>query len=379
MALSREAVKTIEGVGLFLGMLIGAGMFALPYSFYRGGFYWSLGLFAVVFLISLLLHYLYAGIVEATPGKHRFGGYARRYLGKKAEKIAFLFTFISFEGALLAYGVLGGTFLNIIFGVSILKGGIIFLAAGGLLFLLSLDFIGKVDFYLSLLLFCFVFFLDFKLIPSIEMKNIFQSGANDYFLPYGIFLFSLGAYSAIPDIKDVLGINSSRVLKKIIFWGLSCGAFFYLLFSVPILGVLGPRVSEDAFLGLGLVLGKGIVSFGAAIGLLAIFRTYLGLGEDLKLTFKYDFGFPEILSWLLAFSPSFVLFSLGFSNLISILRFVGSVGLGIFAFFIILMAWKIRDEVSEFLGFGVKLWWVLPLGLLIIAGALQDILVLILN
>ncbi|MDP3784487.1 MAG: aromatic amino acid transport family protein [bacterium] len=377
MADWKASLKIIEGTGLFLGMLIGAGIFALPYSFLKGGFFWSLFLFAVVFFLSLILHYLYAGVICATPGKHRFAGYARRHLGVFAEKISLVFTFISFEGAMLAYGVLGGIFLNVILSISFLKGGLLFLFAGGFLFLLPLASVGGIDFILTVLLFGFVSFLSLKLGAVFEASNLFISGPRDYFFPYGVFLFAFGAYSALPDIRDLISASSPALFKRIIFWGLGFGAFFYLFFTIFVLGASGMAVSEDSFTGLVGVLGKGVVSVGALIGLLSVFRTYIALGTDLKLAFRYDYSMSEIPSWLLAFLPSLVLFLFGFTSLSEILRFVGSIGLGVFAIFIILMAWRLREKVSDFLGFELRAWWLLPLGILVVLGALQDIFSLI--
>ena len=369
---SRLLAKTIEASGLFLGMLIGAGMFALPYSFGAGGVSWSLLLFGIVFILSLLLHYLYAAVIDSTPGHHRFTGYVKRYLGARAEKAALVFTLLSFEGTMLAYGVLAGDFLHTIFGISPFIGGFLFLLAGGSLFLLSLNSVGRVDFYLSLALFGFVAFLALKLAPFFESSNLTIVGKPDYFLPYGVFIFALAAYSALPDVHDVLGRDSSTLFKRVIFWELLAGALLYLVFAFSVLGMAGSAVSEDGFGGLDIFLGGGII-VGSIIGLLAIIRTYMGLGADLKLLFKYDYGFSSTNSWLLAFAPSFLLFAIGYNDLIGILGFVGAVGLGVFGLFIILMAWHNRLAVEKFLGFRLRLHWLLPMAGLITLGALQSI------
>ncbi|MBI2609682.1 hypothetical protein HYW53_00710 [Candidatus Giovannonibacteria bacterium] len=376
MSRLSQSARTIEATGLFLGMLIGAGMFALPYTFLKGGFIWSSSLFILVLGLSLLLHRLYAAVIYITPGKHRFGGYAKIYLGDRAEKIAFLFTFISFEGVMLAYGVLAGEFLEALTGMPALLSGSVFMLLGGFLFFLSLDSVAKIDFYLSLFLFLFVIFLTFKLLPFFDSSNLFAYVQPDYFLPYGIFLFAFGAYSALPDVHDVLGGESSKSYKKIISLGLCFGALFYLIFSLSILGALGASVSKNAFKGLENILGKGTIAMGSLIGLLVILRTYIALGADLKLAFKYDYRVPPIPAWLFTFLPSFLLFILGFSNLIEILHFVGAVGLGIFGVFIILMAWSERKKVSEFLGFKLRLWWIFPLAALILIGAFREVITL---
>ena len=81
--ISNNYGKIIEGLGLLVGMIIGAGMFALPFSFSKVGLWRGLFLFALVFFLSLILHLRYAAVIYATPGRHRFPGYVNLHLGKE--------------------------------------------------------------------------------------------------------------------------------------------------------------------------------------------------------------------------------------------------------------------------------------------------------
>ncbi len=69
-----------KGIGMMVGMMFGAGIFALPFAFSRAGFFWGMVLFAAAFLIMLFLHFLYAEVAYFTKGKHRFTGYAEIFL-----------------------------------------------------------------------------------------------------------------------------------------------------------------------------------------------------------------------------------------------------------------------------------------------------------
>ena len=363
----------IGGFGLLLGMIIGAGTFALPYGFEKAGIGRSLALFGLVFLISWILHLLYAAIIYSTPGRHRFPGYVGRFLGVKAERAALVFTFFGSWGAMLAYGVLGGVFLHTAFGISAFMGGLVFFMAGGFLFFLPLKSVGRANFYLTLPLLIFILVLAWELAPAVNVENFASSGSSDWFLLYGILLFAFGGYSALPDLHDVLGANSRALSKKIIFASLFIAAVFYLVFIFAIWGASGPNATPDAFLGLGKAAGRGIIMVGSLIGILAVFTSYVVFGADLKLTFRYDYRIPETFSWLLAFLPPVFLFWLGFTDLVKILSLVGSVGLGVFAVFVLLISWKKRGELSSFLGFTPRLWWLLPLGILVVLGAAQNI------
>jgi len=366
-------MKILEGFGMLIGVVIGAGLFGLPASFSKAPLHWNLALFAGVFLLSLLLHYLLASIVYITPGKHRFPGYVQKYLGQRAETIATIFTILSSYGAMLAYGVLGALFLQNIFGISFLAGGVAFFILGGFLFFLSLQEVGKINFYLTLPLLAFILILAAKLFPHIHGENFLAAGERSWFLAYGILVFAFGGYSALPDLHDILGHASRLIFKRIIFWTLFVSGIFYLIFIFSVLGVAGKAVTQEALSGLGSYLGRGVAVIGSLIGIFTVFRAYVGFGSGLKLMLHYDYNISKRMGWLLAFLPPVLLFLTGFVDLVEILSIVGSVGLGIFAVFILLMAWKKKNEVSAFLGFTPRAWWLLPLGILIVLGALQDI------
>src|SRR3989338_2520167 len=107
--------KKVSAIGMLIGMIFGAGIFALPYSISKAGLFWGLIHFIAAFFIILELHLLYANIVFYLPGKHRFTGYVEILLGKKAKAIAFLSTLFSYYGTLLVYIILGGFFIFNIF------------------------------------------------------------------------------------------------------------------------------------------------------------------------------------------------------------------------------------------------------------------------
>ena len=100
-----------------IGTIIGAGVFGIPYVMSRSGILFSLFYFLILGGVALFLHLAFGEIVLRTKEKHRLIGYAQKYLGKKAKILITFSTLFGTIGALLAYIILGGDFLKIIFPV----------------------------------------------------------------------------------------------------------------------------------------------------------------------------------------------------------------------------------------------------------------------
>src|SRR3989339_612129 len=103
-------VKSTRGnffyaVAILIGMIIGAGIFGIPYVVAQAGF--AVGLFYLVLLggAVMLLHLFYGEIVLRTKQEHRLIGYAAKYLGKEAKKIATLTVLFEYYGSPFASNI----------------------------------------------------------------------------------------------------------------------------------------------------------------------------------------------------------------------------------------------------------------------------------
>lgn len=341
-----------------VGLIFGAGIFVLPSAIAKAGMFWGVVHFAIAAFLVLIMHLLYAEIAYAVPGRHRLVGYVRLILGEKAGHLSFLANVFSFYGSLLVYGVLGGVFIANIF--SFLGGenaslffSLVFFLIGGVLLWLKSDKIAAINFYLTIPLLGLVVYLLFVCLPYIDLKNFYlfspsgNAWSENWFLPYGIWVFSLTGFSAVPEVRDLFSKLSFKNLKSAILLSALLVAVFYWLFIIGILGTSGLATTEDAFSGIINTAGKGIIVIGSLIGFLAVFTSFLVLGIDLKHTFQLDYKLNRFLSWLLVISPPIFLFYLGFHNLSAILSIVGSFGLGSIGLFIIFMARKKRKNILQ--------------------------------
>jgi len=340
----------LKGIGLLVGMIVGAGVFALPYVFSKAGVFWGIFHFALTFIILLFLHLLYGEVAYYTQGKHRFTGYVEMFLGKWAKQLAFLTTIASYYGSLLVYGLLAGLFLvNIFNWFSAPVFAIIFFIACGLLSFSKTGNIASINFYLTIPLFGFIFYLLFIALPFIKADNFFGNFGfvnhffdGTWFLPYGVWLFALTGFSVIPEVRDIFSNSPVSNFRKTISWGFLLSALFFLIFVIAIFGVSGQATTEDALSGITAILGRGALFVGSLIGFLAVFTSYLALALDMKNIFNLDYKIPNFVSLVLTTFPPIILFLLGASNFVKTMSITGALGMGILGVFIILMSRALR-------------------------------------
>ena len=185
-------------------------------------------------------------------------------------------------------------------------------------------------------------------ISNFGFANLNFSFSGDWFLPYGIWLFSLAGFAAIPEMRDMFSGATIKNLKMFILAGILICAVFYSLFIFTIIGVSGKMTTSDSLTGLAKVLGTPALIVGSLLGFLAVFTSFIALGADLKNIFHYDFHFPKWLAWLSVVVPPIILFLSGVKNFIGILGIVGSIGLGLTGILIILMTRKLRQQRGDY-------------------------------
>ncbi|MCK6462455.1 MAG: hypothetical protein L6Q29_01385 [Candidatus Pacebacteria bacterium] len=346
----------IKGIGLMVGMIVGAGMFGLPYAFSKAGLFWGNFQLVVSFLIILLLHLWYGEVSYYTKGVHRITGYTRMYLGKKAEKLAFITTLGAAYGSLLVYGLLGGIFLGNFF--DLFNGrtdeffSIFFFIVGGVLASLSLSKIGEINFILTVPVFGFIAYLLYVAAPEIRLDNFFNGTPyllnKNWLLPYGVWLFSLSGFSVIPAVRDIFSGQPISKYKKVIIVSLFLAAFFYLIFVAAVLGVNGGMVSQDALSGMVSVLGGKALAIGSIIGFFAVFTSYIALAIDVKNIFMYDYKMPQFAALLAAAVPPVILYYIGREGgLVMMLSIIGSLGMGALGIFITLIRRKMVKILKD--------------------------------
>ena len=320
-------VQFLEAVGLIFGMIIGSGIFVLPYSVSVSGIVWGLITAFLAFFGILGVHLAYGEIVLNSDGLHRLPGYAKKYLGKFFGVFATLSQILGFNTVLLIFGGLGGIFLNILFGGNPFIWSLAFFGVASLLLLFeNIEGIGFIDFILTMPLIAIIIFISFLSYNGGSFQNINLFGT-DRFFSFGVFVFALAGLAAIADARDIFrkkdAADSGRLLKLAIIYGTAVSFVLYLMFSLGVIMASDGQVTKNAMSGLSGILGQNIVKIGALLGLLSIFRSYLALGYNLNAMYKLDLRLLPAIAWVASLSIPIVLFLAGAKDFLKLISIMG--------------------------------------------------------
>lgn len=351
-----KLILYLKGFGMMVGMIFGAGVFALPYIISRAGIFWGLVQLVIVLFLIIVLHLFYADVSFYSEERMRLPGQIRRFLGPYYESIAVVIVFFSNYATLLIYGILGGIFLNNLFpwiDQQFLTYTYFLLA--GILSFFRLQRLSLVNLFLTIPVFLFVFFLFGKSFGQINFENFILFGNNaDWFIPYGVWLFALSGFSSITETRDLFYRQTSKELRRVIVGSILVSLLGYLIFTASVLNITGLNTTEDALSGLKFGLGREIIVFGSIFGFLTVFTSSLSLAANFKNTFRFDYKRNYFLSWFLVVFPPSLFYLAGLQNFVQLIQIVGAVSLGIFGVFIVLMRRNITGiRQNKFLNAGL--------------------------
>ncbi|MFH1401918.1 MAG: aromatic amino acid transport family protein [Parcubacteria group bacterium] len=368
---------------ILISTIIGAGIFGIPYVVSKSGVLPSFFYFLVLGGATLLVHLFFGEIVLRNEGKHRIIGYAQKYFGSRGKLLITISTIAGLLGTLLAYGILAGDFLKIIFSSVLSSAGpssfaltlaffsiLSFFIFRGMKTIAPIEIFTNVSFFLIILT---VFVIG---LPKIDFNNFFlMNGGKNFFLPYGVIMFSLIGWAAIPEIRDILkSREEKRSLKKIIVFSAAFCLLLYMFFSFAVFGISGKNTTADSLSGLVPFLGPKIIFFGALAAVLTLIDSFLLIGLSLRNTLIYDLKFSKILAPVITCGFPIILFLAGFQNFIGTIGFMGTILGTINGIMIVLMyrkAKKIYDREPEY-SLKVPSFLIYVLVLVFILGAIAQ-------
>ncbi len=379
----KKRKHLLEAIATLTGMVIGAGIFGIPYVIAKSGFLTGLVDLIIIGLAVLVLNLYVGEIVLRTKEKHQLTGYANKYLGKLGKKLMIFSMIFGLYGALVAYTLKEGEFLFAILspkiGGSILIYSMLFFSIAVFLIYKGLTVIEKselimVFFVLYILVIFMVIALNFT-----KIEYLTEFSPQKLFLPYGVILFAFLGMAAIPEIGIELRENKKKI-KKAILWGSLIPLFAYIIFAFIVVGIVGPeKVTDDSIIGLGNVLGYKVLFFGTIFGILTMSTSFIAVGMALKQMYNFDFKCSNNLSLgLTCFIPlitTIIIILIKIENAFSkILELTGIISGGILGILIILMIWKAKklgDRKPEYSVHSIKILDILLI-IMFLAGMVYE-------
>jgi len=312
--------KIFAAVATLVGTIIGAGFLGIPYVVSKTGIFIGLIYLIGVGLVFLLLKLVYGEIVLRTKGIHQISGYAKKYLGKFGEGLAFFSILFSVYSALIAYMIgEGESFSFLFFGHTqyTLWFGIAFWAFLSFLMHRGIKELKKGEswgliFTLSLLIIITALF-----VWKVDVSNFNYSNPGLWFLPFGVVLFAYLGFSAMPEVERILK-NEEKKMKKTIIIGSLLPIIFYTVFTLIIVGVNGLNTPQVATLSLGKIF--------IFLGIITMFTSFLALGFALEDMFRFDCNMKKRKAW--AFTTIIPLFLFIFIQLLDLMSFTKVLGIG---------------------------------------------------
>jgi len=363
--MNKEKGAFLVAISILVGTCIGAGFLGIPYVASKVGFFPAIGYIVLLGIVILLVNLYLGEISLRTKGDYQIPGYAEKYLGKTGKNISRFTTIFVIYSAVIAYMLgIGESISFLIFSNSnyvILFGIFVGLFMSTLLWkgLSVLKRFEKIGVGIILVLLVLIFIIFVKDVNTI---NLLTFNLSSIFLPFGVVLFALLSFHAIPEVRLVLH-NNEKKMKKVLIASVLVVVLFYSLFTFLVVGSQGANTPEIATLALG--------SIFIILGIFAMFTSYLALGNALIQDFMFDDNFKKRKAWFLTSIIPILIFvflklvASEFFSFTKVLSIGGSVSGALIGILILFMIKKAKQKGDRKPEYSIPLNWFI-MGLLIL-------------
>ena len=317
---------------LLIGTIMGAGIFGVPAMIGEWGVAVSTIAFAVITILVLSAHLLYAEAVLANAKEARLEAEATKWLGKPVGFVAGAMQTLQIFGSNLAYLILGGEFLAMLMrvcgiDVPLIVWQIVFWFIGSIVVCFGLAIVMRAEAYLTWLLIAAVILLIGAFASQLVIEDVMRVALTLperlTFEPYGVILFALLGITPVPEVVDILGRRREDVFAAIT-RGTIVAAFLTYAFGVfgwlATSGMIG-RDPSDLIRYVPTPLALAI----PLAGFLAIVTSYISTAFDLRNMFHLDYHFSDRLAWIVALGVPLALLFLTPRDFLGTISLVGAV------------------------------------------------------
>lgn len=340
-------IKTLYATLTLVGTIIGVGLFSLPYVATRVGILPMLGYLLALSILVGLIHIYYARLVLVAPDNRRFTGFVELYIGPWAKKFSIISMLIGILGSNLAYIIVGGSFLSA--ALSPTLGGtnelyiIAYALVGALCFILGTKTVSKLNTFGSIAFIAILGLIFYQAADFFQPTNLsIQLGSvGDWFLPYGVILFSLWGGAMIPELEKFLGKDKNKLPLAII-GAIALTVLVYATFIIVVVGITGADTTDSALIGIAEIIGGRWTQLALWFGILTTFTSYIALGLTLQEILRQDLKWHLPVAWLITALTPIIAYLAGFNNFIAIISMIGGVLLAVDGTMMIVMYQRVN-------------------------------------
>lgn len=341
MVMKKLIDQILAPAFMMASLIIGAGMFSLPYVFARSGVIAGTIYLILMALVAIEVHRSYAEVIEAGGEGHRFAGYAAKYLGKGGELAGGAAVIGGIIMTLTIYLTLSTSFISLIFpSVPGFAAALTFWVFGSAMIAVGIRKFAGLDtiFFLGIVAITLAVMVFGALFGDGNILTLRPTDLSGIFLPLAPILFSLSGRSAISSMKEYFTekkYDRKNFIRAIVL-GTLIPAFVYIAFVFGVTALSPQGVTTDAVSGLSHLPFVFLYAAGV-LGFFAIITSYVFLGMELRGILEKDMRMKHILALSVSIILPAVLYFSGFNNFIFLIGFVGGVFLAFESIIVIMM------------------------------------------
>lgn len=356
-------------IATLTGTAIGAGFLGIPYVVSKAGFLIGLIQMIVLALIILVVNLYMGEVILRTKETHQLPGYASLYLGKWARVLMVCAMIYGIYNAMTAYIIGEGQVLSFIFTGSISYAvwfSLAFFLIMAFLLYKGVEALKEGETFGLIAVLSIVAILAIVFIPKITLSNLTYKSGNliEWFLPYGVILFSFLSFSALPEVKQEIKSNES-LFKKAIIIGALIPLITYVVFTMAVVGFAGKTTPEIATIALG--------KLPSLLAVFTMFTAFFALGNAIRDMYELDLKIKHVWAWLLTCVIPFIIFliviKLQLVTFTMLLEFGGAIVGGITGALIMLMLMKAKKLGNRKPEYKIYINWLIAAILIVIFAA----------
>lgn len=313
----------IRAAGVLFSTIVGAGMLSIPYTVAHVGTVVGLMYIFGMGLIMCVLHLILAEIVIRTRTHLQLTGLIRKYIGPVAMwMMAIVFLVLHF-GAMVAYLIGEGESLSALLGGPAVFWAILFFIFGTTIIIRGIKSVARFDFWMSLATVIVIGVLVGKSFPSAHLWWFTPTMSSSLLVPFGVLLFAFHGTSAIPELEMIVGTDAHALRKAVLFGSLS-PIILYSIFAFVVVAVTGQDTTQIATIGLGNAISPTVIVIGNLFAIIAMSSSFVNIGQALRRTFQWDYGWRESTALAAAVGIPFFIYMIGAREFINVIAFVGA-------------------------------------------------------